>query len=44
VLEMAKDEMDIHEYLRNVRGDEQGEFFKLYEAFKDKYAVASAQK
>ena len=44
VLEMAKDEMDIHEYLRNVRGDEQGEFFKLYEAFKDKYAVANAQK
>ena len=44
VLEMAKDEMDIHEYLRNVRGDEDGEFFKLYEAFKSKYAVASAQK
>ncbi len=44
VLEMAKDEMDIHEYLRSVRGDEQGEFFKLYEAFKDKYAVANAQK
>ncbi|MBR5447743.1 MAG: Na/Pi cotransporter family protein [Clostridia bacterium] len=44
VLEMAKDEMDIHEYLRSVRGDKDGEFFKLYESFKDKYAVASAQK
>ena len=44
VLEMAKDEMDIHEYLRNVRGDEDGEFFKLYESFKDKYAVGVAQK
>ncbi len=44
VLEMAKYEMDIHEYLRNVRGDEDGEFFKLYEAFKSKYAVANAQK
>ncbi len=44
VLEIAKDEMDIHEYLRNVRGDEDGEFFKLYEAFKTKYAVANTQK
>ena len=44
VLEMAKDEMDIHEYLRSVRGDKDGEFFKLYESFKDKYAVGLAQK
>ncbi|MBR6807744.1 MAG: Na/Pi cotransporter family protein [Clostridia bacterium] len=39
VLEMAKDEMDIHEYLRSVRGSQGGEFLKMYEEYAEKYAV-----
>ncbi len=39
VLEMARDELDIHEYLRRIRGSEEGEFIKLYESFKTKYSV-----
>ena len=39
VLEMAKDEMDIHEYLRNVRGSQDGDFFKMYKDYAAKYAV-----
>lgn len=39
VLEIARDEMDVHEYLRNVKGGETKEYNDYFDYFKVKYAL-----
>ena len=39
VLEMAHENLDLHEYLRQVKRGENGEFFKLYEGYRAKYSI-----
>lgn len=42
MLEMAHDNMDIHEYLRKVRGGGYNEFNKNFDMFSEKYSLAVA--
>lgn len=39
VLEMEHDVLDVHEYLRQVKGDKTGNFNDYYDMFKEKYAL-----
>jgi len=39
ILEIARDEMDVHEYLRNVKGGEMKEYNDYFDYFKVKYAL-----
>ncbi len=39
ILEMDRDEMDVHEYLRNVKGGEMKEYNDYFEYFKVKYSL-----
>ena len=41
VLEIARDELDIHEYLRQVKDVEAKEFNKYYDMYKAKYDPAA---
>ena len=40
VLEMAHDNLELHEYLSQLKRGGNKEFFNLYENFKDKYAIS----
>ncbi len=43
VLEIEHDELDIHEYLHDVKLDAAGEFKRFYEQYSEKYALASGK-
>jgi phosphate:Na+ symporter len=43
VIEMSRDELDIHEYLRAIKNGEGSGFYDNYEFFKNKYSIKSAE-
>ncbi len=44
ILEIAHDDMDVHEYMRGVKKDDDSRFNEYYDRFKEKYALPSSQK